>query len=438
MSSEVRNREQADASLESEISALQSVSTEKDASLETKIDADVSGEKSDRIAGDASLEAKLDSDISTEKSSREAADDVEASLRAAADVILQSNINVEKGRIDAILSGASIDLDQFKEIVSFVEDIDLENDNALLAAVNSINTAIADEVNARTAADLAVRTDMTDAILSAKTDVELQISDEVTARQSAVTSLETRHDSEMTAVEADLVAETSSRIAGDATLQASINTLTSDLADEVTDRTEADSSLETKLNADVSTEKAAREAADTSLETKIDSEISTEKLARETADSSIEDKITDIISNTDFTAMDSFSEVTNHLVRLENNHMKQVPYSVASHVHTETLENGGGQRTIVTGLRLNYPNRVKQNTVQVYLNGQLLTEGIDWNEGSQYNDGGNGGNYTTPRVGEAVHAIAFAFEGAAGDTYSVYAVPFEETIDYGGYGGYGY
>ena len=388
MSSEVRNREQADASLESEISALQSVSTEKDASLETKIDADVSGEKSGRIAGDASLEAKLDSDISTEKSSREAADDVEASLRAAADVILQSNINVEKGRIDAILSGASIDLDQFKEIVSFVEDIDLENDNALLAAVNSINTAIADEVNARTAADLAVRTDMTDAILSAKTDVELQISDEITARQSAVTSLETRHDSEMTAVEADLVAETSSRIAGDATLQASIDTLTSDLADEVT--------------------------------------------AREEGDSSIEDKITDIISNTDFTAMDSFSEVKENLARLENNHMKQVPYHIAK---TKIV----GQGTIVTGLRLTSPNRVKQNTVQVYLNGQLLTEGIDWNEGSQYADGGtNNPNYTTPGVGEAVHAIAFAFEGKVGDTYSVYAVPFEETIDYGGSNGYGY
>ena len=103
--------------------------------------------------------------------------------------------------------------------------------------------------------------------------------------------------------------------------------------------------------------------------------------------------------------------------------MKKVPFVTA--VNNSTNK--------VTGLHLTYPNRVKQSTVQVYLNGQLLVQGIDWNEGSAYIDASAPG-HSVPGVGEAVHAISFVFDGEPGDTYTVYAVPFEETIDYGGYG----
>jgi hypothetical protein len=138
--------------------------------------------------------------------------------------------------------------------------------------------------------------------------------------------------------------------------------------------------------------------------------------------------------------MDSFSEVTNHLIRLENNHMKKVPFGTGTTSYWNPVLNIFEKR--VVGLLLTWPNRVKQSTVQVYLNGQLLVQGVDWNEGANYNDGSNPG-YTVPGVGEAVHAISFNFEGELSDTYSVYAVPFEETIDYGGSGsgsgsGYGY
>ena len=159
MSSEVAAREAADASLATKIDS--DMSSEKasarvaaDGSLEAKIDSDMSNEVAAREAADVSLATKIDSDVSSEASLRVAGDEAltakinsdvssEASSRVAADATLQSNIDVEKGRIDAILSGASIDLDQFKEIVSFVEEVDLENDNALLAAVSSINTASA-------------------------------------------------------------------------------------------------------------------------------------------------------------------------------------------------------------------------------------------------------------------------------------------------------
>ena len=58
---------------------------------------------------------------------------------------LQLQITTEKERIDTILDGANVDLDQFKEVVDYINSIDLENDNALLS-----------EVNARIDADLAL------------------------------------------------------------------------------------------------------------------------------------------------------------------------------------------------------------------------------------------------------------------------------------------
>ena len=366
MSNEVVAREAGDASLEAKIDADMSnevVAREAaDTSLATKIDADVSSEASLRVAGDQALTAKINSDVSSE-----------ASSRVAADATLQSNIDVEKGRIDAILSGASIDLDQFKEIVSFVEEVDLENDNALLAAVNSINTAISDEAAAREAGDTAVRTDMTDAILSAKTDVELQVSDEITARQSAVTSLEVKHDAELADVNSKLATEESARIATDATLQASIDTLTSDLADEVT--------------------------------------------AREEGDTSLESKITDIISNTDFTAMDSFSEVTNHLTRLEDNHVQK------AYVVSKATNQSGD----MIGFQMNKGQ--KQNTIQVFLNGQLLVEGVDWTIATSTIS-----LDVKPAAGEPVGAIKLNYNGRTTDNYTVYGVPFQSEISYGGYG----
>ena len=55
-------------------------------------------------------------------------------------------------RIDLILSGSTVDLDQFAEIVSFVNGIDLANDNAMLSAVTSIGLEInAEESRAMTA-----------------------------------------------------------------------------------------------------------------------------------------------------------------------------------------------------------------------------------------------------------------------------------------------
>ena len=52
-----------------------------------------------------------------------------------ADSALQSSIDTEKGRIDAILDSAAADSDTFAEVVALINSVDLENDNALAAAI---------------------------------------------------------------------------------------------------------------------------------------------------------------------------------------------------------------------------------------------------------------------------------------------------------------
>ena len=62
--------------------------------------------------------------VSNESTARAAADTAEASARSSADTTLQANIDVEKGRIDAILNLSSADLDTFKEIADAYQNAD--------------------------------------------------------------------------------------------------------------------------------------------------------------------------------------------------------------------------------------------------------------------------------------------------------------------------
>jgi predicted kinase len=134
--------------------------------VQDRMDA-VSSEETARIAGDSTLtmglasevsratlaENQIKSDLIAEESRATLAENqiksdliAEESRATAAEVVLQTNINTEKGRIDAILDGSTVNLDQFSEIVAFVNGIDLTNDSDLLTAVTNINTSITAEV----------------------------------------------------------------------------------------------------------------------------------------------------------------------------------------------------------------------------------------------------------------------------------------------------
>ncbi len=57
---------------------------------------------------------------------------------------VNSTIDIERDRIDAIMEGTTTDLDQFKEIVAEINSIDLENDTSFGNYVTSNNTRVTD------------------------------------------------------------------------------------------------------------------------------------------------------------------------------------------------------------------------------------------------------------------------------------------------------
>lgn len=131
----------------------------------------------------------------------------EAAARTKADSSLQSQIDTEKGRVDAILSAADADKDSFAEIVSLINSIDTTNDNAFGAYVLSNDAALAQEIKDRQAGDNALdaRLDIVEgadtvegsiakAEKDAKDYTDAAISTEQAARSKADSDLDARLD----------------------------------------------------------------------------------------------------------------------------------------------------------------------------------------------------------------------------------------------------
>ena len=210
--------------------------------------------------------ANLDTAIQTEATDRSTAIQAEAAARAA-------EIAEQRLRIDAILDGADVNLNQFREVVAFVQSIDLANDTDLLAKVAEINGKISAEETARIAGDAKLTADL--ATLQSYVD---------TTVNSAITQL--------TSDLADLQSYV------DTTVDSAITSLTADLAVETAARI-----------ADVDAEEARALAAEAALQAAIDAEAA----ARIAADETLDGKIADIISNTNAPIIDSFTEVVDNL-----------------------------------------------------------------------------------------------------------------------------
>jgi hypothetical protein len=278
-----------------------------------------------------SAELVLTNDLSTEVSNRGTAINNEASIRLAADQSLASAVSVEQGRIDAILDGSEVDLDQFAEIVEFVNGIDLENDNALLSAVTSIGLEINNEADARAYAD---------------TSLESDLSSEVNARQDADATLSTNLSTEVSAREFAMDREVSVRVSTDEALY-------SDLTAEMSFRANADRSLETALSSEIVRAENAEESIATELST----------------------QVSYLISNIDVTEIDSFTEIVANLstevVRAESAEL-----SLADDFANIYFRNAGVVETangVVTEFTFN--NELRTGSQAVYLNGLLQDAG---------------------------------------------------------------
>jgi hypothetical protein len=127
-----------DASLQSQIDSLSDQVGDDLQDAISGLQSAVTAEESARIAGDSSLQSAIDD---------------EASARIAGDSSLQSAIDTEKSRVDAILDASDADKDSFAEIVSLINSVDTENDQAFAGYVQSNNAALAQEILDRQSGD---------------------------------------------------------------------------------------------------------------------------------------------------------------------------------------------------------------------------------------------------------------------------------------------
>ena len=114
------------------LAAAATARVDADAVIQTALDAEVATRTSDVAAATAA--------VATETTARTAADTAEAAARVAADAVLQAAVDVEKARVDSILSGSEVSLDNLKKVV----DVYREADNNVLKILVGLQTQISD------------------------------------------------------------------------------------------------------------------------------------------------------------------------------------------------------------------------------------------------------------------------------------------------------
>jgi hypothetical protein len=349
LDSEEQARIAGDESLEDMIDSEAQARMDGDSLLQSNLDQEVSDleasilvEKTRAEGEESRIESKFDEMMSDEQSAREQGDSG-----------LQSQINTEKGRVDAILLASQADKDSFAEIVQLINSVDTENDSAFASYVLSNNAALAQEVSDRQAAD-AAEVLARDAAISVAVMAEQQarelfdgmfdsrLTQEVSDRQAGDQQLSETISSTATSLMGTIGAVNDRAIAAEQELQSQIDaeesramgvesSLQSQITQEVSARQSADTTLQSNIDAEEvramgveaelqsdlenldgyaqdirsdldqeildrqsadSTEQAARIAGDSALQSSLNSEIS----ARQSADQSLQSSISSEVS----------------------------------------------------------------------------------------------------------------------------------------------
>ena len=118
--------------------AITDASASSDAAARVQLQNDVetliTAEESSRISDVATLTSSL----ATEVSNRQSAISSEASARSSADQAITDALAIESGRIDSILNGADVNLDQFAEVVANYSSLN----TSALAQIASLNSTV--------------------------------------------------------------------------------------------------------------------------------------------------------------------------------------------------------------------------------------------------------------------------------------------------------
>ena len=204
-------------------------------------------------AVDASVNS-LESYISTEVTSLERVDSA-----------LSAEIVTEKERVDAILETAEADKDSFAEIVSLINSVDTENDNAFAAfvkrtdaSVDSLEVALATEI-ATTDNEQKAQDDRLDSLERVDDSLASAIEEEARLRAAADSALGSRIDAN-DLDNANLTLSVNSlevvdgELAGDiVSIDKRVNDVEGDLAAEITRAGSVEAALSAELAAEIAT-----------------------------------------------------------------------------------------------------------------------------------------------------------------------------------------
>jgi len=260
--------------------------------MEGKISAELSAEIAETAAEQAVQNASIDS-LEAADACLSSSIEEEARLRAAADLALGSRIDAndldnanltlsvnslevvdgelasdiatEKGRIDAILEASTADKDSFAEIVSLINSVDTENDDAFAAfvvrtdaSVDSLEVALAAEI-ASTNAEQIAQDRSIDSLEAVDNNLAIAIEQEKEDRAGEDAKLKAQID----ANDADNLLLTASvnslevvdgELAGDITsIDTRVLGVEGDLAAEITRAGSVESALSAELAAEIAT-----------------------------------------------------------------------------------------------------------------------------------------------------------------------------------------
>lgn len=273
---EASARASADTALQSAIDAVQADVDQNEADCDSGLASATSDRAAIRsemaaneTARDASVEAiraALQADVDQNESDADAglasATSDRAAIRsefAAADAGLSAEIGVERGRVDAILAGADVDLDTLVEVVAAYELADTN----IIASITSLQADVDQN-----------ESDADSAIAALQADVDQNEADADAGLASASTdraAIRSEFAAADAAISASLATETSDRQAADTTLQGNIDAVQADVDQNEADGDADRALIRSEFAAADSAEASARAAADAVIQADLDS-----------------------------------------------------------------------------------------------------------------------------------------------------------------------
>ena len=356
LSTEVTNRTAADAVLTTNLATETTDRTAADTLLTASIAAEVIDRTdadtvlTDSIAAEVTnrtdANTLLTTSIATEVTNRTTADTLlttnlatEVTDRTAADTVITDNVVVITDRLDVIEGGVSTT----GSILNTVQDnIDLLLDGVIpeLDTLKEIATSLGDTVDFKSQYDITV-SDLSS--LSTKVD---DIDDQLTSSEQLISTVIDSLNSLSGAVSPELntLQKIAESLGNSVNIKDQLDTVSTDLATEVTDRTAADTTLTTNL----ATEVTDRTSADTTLTTNLAIEVTDRTAADTVLTTNLATEVTDRTAADTLLTTNLATEVTD---RIDANAL------ITTSIATEVTDRIAGDTILTTNLATEVSDR---------------------------------------------------------------------------------